>query len=79
MPRIAVCTNYADRDDPHFSGENEHYDFCCVCYRMADDEDLAEENSVPAEAVDRDVEHPSYDEWDYTCHMCGDTLTVRDN
>jgi hypothetical protein len=79
MPRIAVCTNYADRDKPHFSGENEHYDFCRVCYPRADAEELAERHGVPEEAVDFDVEHPSYDEWDYECCECNDTLTVGDN
>jgi len=79
MPRIAVCTNYADRDTPHFSGENEHHDFCHACYQCVDEADLAEEIGLPAEAAERDVEHPCYDEWDYTCHACGDTLTAKDD
>jgi len=79
MPRIAVCTNYEDRDTPRFSGENEHYDFCKACYPHVDDEQLAEADGVPVEAVSEDCEHPPYEYEDYECHHCGRTLTARDN
>ena len=78
MPRIAVCTNYAHCDEPDFSGENEHYDFCLSCYPNADVAELAEKNGVTEAAVDLDVEHPEYESWDYECCECGRTLDRRD-
>ena len=79
MPRIAVCTNYADRNDSNFSGENEHYDFCKTCYKNAEIASLANDNNAPIEAVDRDVEHPDYETWEYECFCCHRILISADN
>jgi hypothetical protein len=80
MPRIAVCLNYEDRDNPRFSGENDYPDYCARCYADADEEAIAEEYGVPVEAVDKiGDEHPPYDDTDYTCTECGKPLTAKDD
>lgn len=79
MPRISVCLNYADSDDPHFSGEHWNFDYCRDCYPHVDADALAEARGLPPEAVDDAVEHPEYDSWDYTCEMCGCALGRRDD
>lgn len=79
MPRIAVCLNIADRDKPHFSGENEHLDYCRHCYAGVDRQEVAEEYGLPLRAVDEGCDHPPYDGEDYTCEQCGKLLTGRDD
>lgn len=79
MPRIAVCLNYADRDNPRFSGENLHLDYCADCYQEVDISDIAESRQLPDDAVDCGVEHPDYVSWDYTCERCHKRLTEEDN
>ena len=78
MPRIAVCLNIADRDKPHFSGENEHLDYCRYCFRNVDDQEVAEDYGLPLRAVDLGCDHPPYDCDDYTCEGCGKSLTEED-
>jgi len=77
MPRIAVCTNYADREKPQFSGENEHLDFCRGCYPCY--AAWLPSLGTPMEAVDRGCGHPPYEGESYTCYYCGRTLAERDN
>lgn len=80
MPRIAVCLNIADADKPHFSGENDYLDYCRHCYAEADEQEIADEYSLPVDAVDKiGDEHPPYDGEDYTCEQCGKLLTGRDD
>ena len=80
MPRIAVCLNYEDRDDPRFSGENDYPDYCRQCYAEADEAEIAAEYGVSVDAVDKiDDEHPQYEGEDYTCTACGKLLTAKDD
>jgi len=80
MPRIAVCLNIAEINDPHFSGENDYLDYCAKCYEEADEADIAEQYKLPLEAVDKiDDEHPQYAGEDYECHECRRTLTGKDD
>lgn len=82
MPRIAVCLNYADRDSPRFSGENEYLDYCTKCYASQDVAKIAQKYGVPVEAVDKiGDEHFDYAEYgeNYTCERCRKRLTEEDN
>jgi hypothetical protein len=80
MPRIAVCLNIADQDNPRFSGENDYLDYCAKCYAEVDEADIAEDYKLPLEAVDKiDDEHPQYAGEDYDCECCRKKLTSRDD
>jgi len=80
MPRIAVCLNIAEINDPHFSGENDYPDYCRRCYAKASEAKIAQEYGVPLEAVEKiGDEHPGYEGEDYTCTTCNKTLTGKDD
>jgi hypothetical protein len=81
MPRIAVCLNYADRDKPRFSGENDYLDYCAKCYKKMTEAAVAKAYELPVDAVDKiDDEHPSYTEDDrYECTLCYKKLGMEDN
>jgi hypothetical protein len=80
MPRIAVCLNIADQDNPRFSGENDYLDYCRRCYAEANETHIARAYGLPLHAVDKiDDEHPPYEDEDYTCQKCWVKLTARDN
>lgn len=80
MPRIAVCLNIADQDNPRFSGENDYLDYCRQCYAEADEQEIAKAYGLPLEAVDKiGDEHPQYEGDGYTCQKCWKALTRRDD
>ena len=80
MPRISVCHNIADIDQPEFSGDNEYLDYCRCCYAAATQSSVAARYSLPADAVDKcGNDHPDYNEDDCKCDGCGKLLHGIDN
>lgn len=68
MPRISIFDEQ--------TRENDHRDYCQRHFKRAG-EDLIEKYG---DAVDLDVEHPSYEDFgDYKCRTCRTPLTDKDN
>ncbi len=78
MPRVSYVTNELFRaGEQDHSPENENLDFCKSCFR--DFSKFILKELVNTKWFDVDCEHPPYNETNYECESCGESLEDKDN